>query len=164
MRRWCSTKKEERRREHSAVHKVSRRRTRVRMARLRFILGRGHKKMRMVVSSMSTIEDKWPIRPGRIRVKIIGEAKDLPADLRAIVEATDPNSCIEGSVLIDLCRQWSDWRGSGCDVPRTSEELPVPTTSSSTSLPTPAVQVKQYSWRHNANQTDNVKQGITLDF
>ena len=37
-----------------------------------------------------------------------------------------------------------------CDVPRTSEELPVPTTSSPTSPTTPAIQVKQYSWRHNA--------------
>ena len=37
-----------------------------------------------------------------------------------------------------------------CDVPRTSEELPVPTASSPTPPTKPAVQVKQYSWRHNA--------------
>ena len=37
-----------------------------------------------------------------------------------------------------------------CDAPRTSEELPVPTSSSPTSPTMPAVQVKQYSWRHNA--------------
>ena len=87
---------------------------------------------------------------GRIRVRILDEAKDLPADLRAIVEALDPDNCIEGNVLVDLCRQRSDWRGSGCDVPRTSEELLVPTTSPPTSTPTPAVQVNQFSWCHNA--------------
>ena len=37
-----------------------------------------------------------------------------------------------------------------CDAPRTSEELPVPMASSPTSPTQPAVQVKQYSWRHNA--------------
>ena len=95
---------------------VSRRRTRARMARLRLILGSGRRKMRRVVSSMSNMQDKWPIHAGRIRVRILGEAKDLPADLRAIVEATDPDSYIEGRVLVDLYRQRSDWRGSGCDV------------------------------------------------
>ena len=120
------------------------------MARLRLILGSGHNKMRRVVNSMSNIHDKWPIHTGRIRVRILGEAKDLPSDLQAIVEATDPDNCIEGCVLVDLCRQRSGWRGSGCDVPRTSEELPVPTASSPASSAMPAVQVKQYSWRHNA--------------
>ena len=119
---------------------VSRRRTRARMTRLRLILGSGRR----------NIQEKWPVHAGRIRVRILGEAKDLPVDLRAIVDATDPDNCIEGSVLVDLCRQRSGWRGSGCDVPRTSEEPPVPTTSSPTALPTPAVQVKHYSWRHNA--------------
>ena len=37
-----------------------------------------------------------------------------------------------------------------CDAPRTSEELPVPMASSPTSPTPPAVQVKQYSLRHNA--------------
>ena len=60
---------------------VSRRRTRARMARLRLILGSGRRKMRRIVSSMSTIQDKWPIHAGRIHVRILGEAKDLPADL-----------------------------------------------------------------------------------
>ena len=129
---------------------VSRRRTRARMARLRLILRSGRRKMRRIVSSMSTIQDKWPIHAGRVRVRILGEAKDLPADLRAIVEALDPDNCIEGNALVDLCRQRSDWRGSGCDVPRTSEELPVPSSSPPTSTPTPAVQVNQFSWRHNA--------------
>ena len=39
---------------------------------------------------------------------------------------------------------------TNCDAPRTSEELPVPMASSPTSPTPPAVQVKQYSWRHNA--------------
>ena len=129
---------------------VSRRRTRARMARLRLILGSGRRKMRRIVDSMSTIQDKWPIHAGRIRVRILGEEKDLPADLRAIVEALDPDNCIEGNALVDLCRQRSDWRGSGCDVPRTSEELPVPSSSPPTSTPMPAVQVNQFSWRRNA--------------
>ena len=37
-----------------------------------------------------------------------------------------------------------------CDVPRTSEELPVPSTSPPTSTHMPAVQVNQFSWRRNA--------------
>ena len=37
-----------------------------------------------------------------------------------------------------------------CDVPRTSEELPVPSSSPPTSTPMPAVQVNQFSWRCNA--------------
>ena len=91
--------------------KVSRRRTRARMARLWLILGIGRHKMRRVVNSISIIQEKWPIHSGRVRVRILGEAKDLPADLQAIVEATDPANCIEGSVLFDLCRQRSDRRG-----------------------------------------------------
>ena len=41
-----------------------------------------------------------------------------------------------------------------CDAPRTSEELPMPMASSPTSPTPPAVQVKQYSWRHNAIQNE----------
>ena len=134
--------------------KVSRRRTRARMARLRLILGNGRYKMRRIVNSISNIQEKWPIHSGRVRVRILGEAKDLPADLQAIVEATDPDNCIEGSVLVDLCRQRSDRRGRGCDATRTSEELPVPMASSPTSPTPPAVQVKQYSWPHNAIQNE----------
>ena len=37
-----------------------------------------------------------------------------------------------------------------CDVPRTSEELPEPSTSSSTEEHRPAVQVNQFSWCNNA--------------
>ena len=120
--------------------KVSRRRTRARMARLRLILGNGRHKMQRVVNSISNIQEKWPIHSGRLCVRILGEAKDLPADLQAIVEATDPDNCIAGSVLVDLCRQRSE----------TSEELPMPMASSPKSPTPPAVQVKQYSWRHNA--------------
>ena len=53
----------------------------VRMARLRLIAGSGSQRRRMIVHSMETIQDKWPIHSGRIRVRIIGEAGELPADL-----------------------------------------------------------------------------------
>ena len=129
---------------------VSRRRTRARMARLRLILGSGRRKMRSVVTNLSTIQDKWPIHAGQVRVRILGEAEDLPADLRAVVEALDPDNCIEGNGLVDLCRQRSGWRGSGCDAPRTSEELPEPPSSPPTSTRRPSVQVNQFSWRCNA--------------
>ena len=100
------------------------------MARLRLIAGTGSHRMRRVVNSIKNIQDKWPVHSGRIRVRILGEAKDLPSDLQAVVEATGPDNCIEGSVLVDLCRQRSGRRGSGCDAPRTSEELPMPMASS----------------------------------
>ena len=130
--------------------RVSRRRTRARMARLRLILGSGRRKMRRIVNSLDTIQDKWPIHAGRIRVRILGEEKDLPADLRAVVDALDPDNCIEGNDLVDLCRQRSERRGSGCDAPRTSEEPPEPSSSSPTANHRPAVQVNQFSWRNNA--------------
>ena len=88
--------------------RVSHFKPRARMARLRLIAGSGSRRMRMIVHSMKTIQDKWPVHSGRIRVRILGEAKDLPADLRAIVEATGPDECIERSVLVDLCMQRSD--------------------------------------------------------
>ena len=44
--------------------------------------------------------------------------------------------------------------GSGCDARGTSEELPMPMVSSPTSPTPPDVQVKQYSWRHNAMQNE----------
>ena len=66
------------------------------------------------------------------------------------MEALDPDNCIEGNALVDLCRQRSGWRGSGCDVPRSSEELPEPSSSPPTSTHRPAVQVNQFSWRCNA--------------
>ena len=132
--------------------RVSRRRPRARMARLRLIAGTGSHRMRRVVNSIKNIQDKWPVHSGRIRVRILGEAKDLPSYLQAVVEATGPDNCIEGSVLVDLCRQWSGRRGSGCDAPRTSEELPMPMASSPRPPTLPAVQVRQYSWRHDARK------------
>ena len=82
----------------------------------------------------------------------MGEAKALPSDLQAVVEVTGPDNCIEGSVLVDLCRQRSGQRGSGCDAPRTSEELPMPMASSPRPPTLPAVQVRQYSWCHDARK------------
>ena len=104
----------------------------------------------MIVHSMKTIQDKWPIHTGRIRVRIMGEERELPDDLRAIVEATDQDDCIEGNVLVDLCRQRSGQRGSGCDAPEASLELPTPLVSSPTPPTLPAAQVRQYSWHHFA--------------
>ena len=106
--------------------------------------------MRRVVNSLDNIQNKWPIHSGRVRVKILGEEKDLPADLRELVEALDPDKCIEGNDLADLCRQRSERRGNGCDVPRASEEIPEPSASSSTEEHRPAVQVNQFSWHIDA--------------
>ena len=122
----------------------------VRMARLRLIAGSGSRRRRMIVHSMETIQDKWPIHSGRIRVRVIGEEGELPADLRAIVEATDQDDCIEWSVLVDLCRQRSGQRGSGCDAPMVSMELPTPLVSLPTPPTLPAAQVRQYSWHRCA--------------
>ena len=47
----------------------------VRMARLRLIAGSGSRRRRMVVYSMKTIQDKWPIHSGCIRVRIMGEKR-----------------------------------------------------------------------------------------
>ena len=132
--------------------KVSRRRPRASMARFRLIAGTGSRRMRKVVHSIKNIQDKWPVHSGRIRVRILGEAKDLPSDLQAVVEATGPDNCIEGSVLVDLCKQRSGQRGSGCDAPRMSEELPMPMASSPRPPTLPAVQVRQYSWHHYARK------------
>ena len=129
---------------------VSRRRACDRMARLRLIFGSGHNKMKRVIDSLDNIQRKWPIPPGRVRVKILGEEKDLPADLRELVEALDPDKCIEGKVLVDLCRQRSERRGNGCDVSRTFEDLPEPSASSSKMVHRPAVQVNRFSWFNNA--------------
>ena len=48
------------------------------MARIRFVAGSGSRRLRMVVHSMKAIQDKWPVHLRGIRVKILGEAKDLP--------------------------------------------------------------------------------------
>ena len=106
----------------------------------------------MVFYSMKAIQDKWPVHSGRIRVRILGEEKDLPTDLQAIVEATGPDKCIEGSVLVDLCMQRSGRRESGCDAPKTSEELSTPIASPPRTPTPPAAQVRQYSWWHYAKK------------
>ena len=120
----------------------------VRMARLRLIAGSGRRSTRMMVPSLKAIQDKWPVRSGRIHLKILGEKEDLPADLQAVVEAADPDSCIEGNVLVDLCTQRSGQRGSGCDAPNEAEELSIPMASSHKPPTLPAAQVRQYSWHH----------------
>ena len=129
---------------------VSCRRARDRMTRLRLIFGSGHNKMKWVINSLDNIQRKWPIPLGRVRVKILGEEKDLPADLQELVEALDPDKCIEGKVLVDLCRQRSERKGNGCDVSRTFEDLPDPLASSSKMVHRPAVQVNRFSWFNNA--------------
>ena len=134
--------------------KGSRRRPRARMARLRLIACTGNRRIRRVVTSIKNIQEKWPVHSGRIHVRILGEAKDLPSDLQAVVEVTGPDNCIEGSVLVDLCRQRSGRRGNGCGAPRTSEELPMPMASSPTPPKLPAVQVRQYSWRHDQRKNE----------
>ena len=103
---------------------VSCRRARDRMARLRLIFGSGHNKRKWIINSLDQIQRKWLIPLGRVRVRILGEEKDLPADLRELVEALDPDKCIEGGVWVDLCMQRSDRRGSGCDVPNMGKKLP----------------------------------------
>ena len=132
--------------------RVSRRKPRVRMVRIRLVAGIGRHRLRMVINSMKAIRDKWPVHSGRIRVRILGEAKDLPSDLQAIVEVTGPDECIEGSVLVDLCMQRSGRRENGCDAPNASEELPTPMASPPRPPTPPAAQVRQYSWRHYAKK------------
>ena len=114
----------------------------------------------MVFYSIKAIQDKWPMHSGRIRVRILGEEKDLPTDLQAIVEATGPDKCIEGSVLVDLCMQRSGRRGSGCDAPKSADRFPKSSdgfSKASEGFPTlvtsplrpptpPAAQIRQYSW------------------
>ena len=130
--------------------RVSKRQPWVRMARLRLIAGTGCRNARMVTSSMKAIQENWGVQSGRIRVQVLGEVEDLPSGLQAIVEAAGPDSCIEGSVLVDLCSQRSGQRGSGCDAPNEAEELPMPMASSPRPSTLPAAQVRQYSWHHCA--------------
>ena len=106
----------------------------------------------MVVSSTKAIRDKWPVHSGRICIRVLEEAKDLPSDLQAIVKATSPDDYIEGSVLVNLCRQRSGQRGIGCDAPNMSEELPTPMASPPRPPTPPAAQVRQYSWHHYAKK------------
>ena len=89
---------------------------------------------------MKVIRELWSVCSGRVRVKVLGERKDLPLDLQAVVEAAGQEGCIEGSVLVDLCIQRSGQRGSGCDAPSASEELPLPM---ETPLPPPTLTAVQ---------------------
>ena len=101
---------------------------------------------------MKAIQENWCVQSGRIRVQVLGEAKDLPSDLQVIVEAAGPDSCIEGNVLVDLCTQRSGQRGSGCDASNEALDLPMPMTSSPRPPTLPAAQVRQYSWHHCAKK------------
>ena len=82
---------------------------------------------------------------------------------RSFVKETSPVKCIEGGVLVDLCMQRSDKRGSGCDVPNKGEKLPrsadgslgaskgfpTPLTSSLMPPKPPRTKVREYAWRRN---------------
>ena len=114
------------------------------------VAGSGRQRIRMVVPCMKAILDKWPVTSGRIRVQLLGGGEALPSDLQAVVDAAGPDSCIEGIVLVDICKQRSCQRGSGCDAPAEAEELPIPMASPTRPPTTSAVQVKQYSWHHYA--------------
>ena len=50
-------------------------------------------------------------------------------------------------MLVDLYVQRSEVRGSGCDAPGASKELPLPMASPPSSPSHPAVQVRQYTGR-----------------
>ena len=91
--------------------RVSRVKPWVKMARLRLIAGKGKDKVRMVVPSAKAIREKWPIKNGPIRVKVISDGEPLPSDLQAIADALGPDSWIEGHVLVDLCKQRSEEGG-----------------------------------------------------
>ena len=81
----------------------------------------------------------------------------------SFVKETSPVKCIEGGVLVDLCMQRSDKRGSGCDVPNKGEKLPrsadgslgaskgfpTPLTSSLMPPKPPRTKVREYAWRRN---------------
>ena len=139
----------------------------VRMARIRLIAGTGRRPRQMVVPSVKAIADKWPIHTGRIHVQVLGDGEPHPADLQTIVDTTGSDSCIEGSTLVDLCKQRSEEGGSGCnapaeaedppvplasgcDAPAEAEEPPVPMAPSPQPPIMPAVQVRQYSWHYYA--------------
>ena len=123
--------------------RVSHLQLRARMARLRLTAGVGRCKARMVASSMKGIRENWKLQSGRIRIQVLGEAKDLPSDLQAIVEMTGSDGYIEGSVLVNLCIQRSGQRGNSCDAPNASEEFPMPMASPPRPPTPPAAQVRQ---------------------
>ena len=139
----------------------------VRMARIRLIAGTGRRPKQMVVPSVKAIADRWPIFTGSIRVQVLGDGAPLPADLQTIVDASGSDSCIEGRILVDLCKQRSEEGGSGCnapaeaeeplvslasgcDAPAEAEEPPVPLAPSPKPPVMPVVQVRRYSWHSYA--------------
>ena len=145
---------------------VSRVKPWVRMTRLRLIAGKGKDKVRMVVPSVKAIAEKWPVKDGPIRVKVISDGEPLASDLQAIADAVGPDSWIEGRVLVDLCKQRSEEGGSscytpgeipespvslmfGCDTPEEVAEPPVLHLPSPGPPMMPVVQVRQFSWRYS---------------
>ena len=50
--------------------------------------------------------------------------KNLVKSDNSFVEAKSPFKCIEGGVLVDLCMQRSGKRGSGCDAPKSADQVP----------------------------------------
>ena len=79
----------------------------------------------MGLPSAKAIREKWPIKNGPIRVKVISDGEPLPSDLQAIADALGQDSRIEGHVLVDLCKQKSEEGGSGCYDPREILTSPV---------------------------------------
>ena len=88
--------------------------------------------------------------------------RDLGKNGHLNMEATRPVNCIEGGILVDLCKQRSGERGSGCNAPeeifksptlaniswRSSGGSPIPVTSP-LMPPKPArTGRKRYSWRN----------------
>ena len=120
----------------------------------------------MVVSCVKAINQKWPVKNGPVRVKVTSDGNPLPADLQVIVDAVGPDKWIEGSVLVDLCKQRSEEEGSGCYAPEKIPETPVFLESGCDSpeevaeppvlhLPSPGPsimpvgQVRQFSWHYS---------------
>ena len=125
-------------------------------SRLRLMAGQGHRRCRYVYSSARSIIEKWPIWTRVIRVHVLGAKEELPSDLRRIVEATDEEGRIEGSVLVALCKQRSEKRGSGCDALQDVLYLPRPKDYPLKTSPSPVSQVRRYSCR--SRRRENVYQ------
>ena len=91
---------------------------------------------------------------------------DLGQSGRLNVEATSPVNCIEGGVLVDLCKQRSGERGSGCNAPEEIYKSPTlanVSCKSSKGSPTPVTSPlmppkpartgrKQYSWQNSSKK------------
>ena len=66
---------------------VSRRRARVRMARLQLIAGGGKRRIRKIVDSVKVVCERWPVRAGPVRIQVWGDRQKLSLELKAVVEA-----------------------------------------------------------------------------